>query len=99
MSDLISRQAAIDALGDMPMSWADTDAELQAQEDWKQHREALFKLPTAEKKGKWIPHVVNEYQTWGSDCSECGGWYVVERRYLAQRYLYCPNCGARMEEG
>lgn len=47
MYDLISRQAAIDALGDMPMSWADTDAELQAKEDWKIHREALLNLPSA----------------------------------------------------
>ena len=52
VEDCISRQTAIDALGDMPMSWADTDAEIQAQEDWKQHREALFKLPTAEPERK-----------------------------------------------
>ena len=85
--DLIRRQDAIDALGDMPMSWADTDAEIQAQEDWKQHREALLKLPTAEKTGKWIHR-----EHWSRYvCEQCS----FESREASR---YCPNCGARMEE-
>lgn len=84
--DLISRQAAIEALGDMPMSWADTDAEIQAQEDWKQHREALLKLPTAEKKGEWIPVVDGNYIVW--ECSEC---HVESDAWTD----FCPICGSR----
>ena len=90
MDDLISRQAAIDALGDMPMSWADTDAEIQAQEDWKQHREALLELPTAEKKGKWIPNSPVTMK-----CDQCG---CVIKDWDWHRFKYCPNCGAKMEE-
>ena len=98
MDDLISRQAAIDALGDMPMSWADTDAEIQAQEDWKQHREALMKLPTAEKKGKWERHYSrpNVYADLFWHCSECG--YKNDENYAPVFHHFCPNCGARMEE-
>ncbi len=89
MDDLISRQAALDALGDMPMSWADTDAEIQAQEDWKQHREALLKLPTAEKKGKWI---------WKIGMVMCDQCLRAIRRIDCDGLLnYCPNCGAKME--
>ena len=86
MSDLISRQAAIDVLGDMPMSWADTDAEIQAQEDWKKYREALLNLPTAEKKGEWIPVIDGNYIIW--ECSEC---HVESEAWTD----YCPICGSR----
>lgn len=97
MDDLISRQAAIDALGDMPMSWADTDAEIQAQEDWQQHLEALLNLPTAEKKGKWERHYSrpNVYADLFWHCSECG--YKNDENYAPVFHHFCPNCGARME--
>lgn len=86
MDDLISRQAALDALGDMPMSWADTDAEIQAQEDWKQYREALLKLPIAEKRGEWIPVIDGNYIIW--ECSEC---HVESEAWTD----FCPICGSR----
>ena len=99
--DLIRRQDAIDALGDMPMSWADTDAEIQAQEDWKQHREALLKLPTAEpRKGKWIDGFDNgfdEARHWFRECSECGFARKDDNSDLDSNY--CPNCGAKMDGG
>lgn len=41
-------------------------------------------------RGRWIDLGKN-YYTVVSKCSECGAKYDF-------RSLYCPNCGARMEE-
>lgn len=110
MDDLISRQAAIEALGDMPMSWADTDAEIQAQEDWKQHRESLLNLPTADlseysdklwktayERGKAEAHPKK-----GKWVPLTDGWAVCSvcehlERAAGLKWRFCPNCGARME--
>lgn len=83
MDDLISRQAAIDAL-------------CRGEGCGNICRRALEHLPTAEKKGKWIEH--NPHK-WGLgivgivfECSECG------EKVYCEACNYCPNCGARMEE-
>ena len=44
--DCISRQVAIDALGECPMVWTDSDAEITAERDWKDTVEMLKKLPS-----------------------------------------------------
>ena len=55
----------------------------------------LQDIPTAEKKGKWIP-VTNGRG--GHECDQCHeyapSWQTGEERLTN----YCPNCGARMEE-
>lgn len=55
-------------------------------------------LPTAEKKGRWIPQDHNYKHGnistclyFAPVCSECGNAGDVNMNY-------CPNCGARMEE-
>lgn len=48
MSDLIDRQAAIDALGDMVMNWTDSDYELGQLNQWKEDRKAIIDLPSAQ---------------------------------------------------
>ena len=48
MSDLISRQAAIDAFGDMVMNWTDSDYELGQLNQWKEDRKAIIDLPSAQ---------------------------------------------------
>lgn len=90
MADLISRQAAIDAMSVIN----DSICEQQA-------IDALCELPSAQperKTGKWIhdgydfPH--------GNDwihCSVCGKRGI---NVPADKSKYCPNCGARMvQEG
>ena len=48
--------------------------------------------------GKWTRHVLKNANTpWGYDCSACGEWFVISDD-TAERYNYCPNCGARMME-
>ena len=50
MSDLISRQAAIDALGERPMVWVGSDYELGARNQYDGDVLALEKLPSAQPK-------------------------------------------------
>lgn len=89
--DLISRQAAIDAIMCEP-----TDAHYPS---W--YAERLEQLPSAQperKKGKWIRHdeIKNVYGGICIECSECGEKYVVQH-ILDEKY--CRNCGAKMEVG
>lgn len=51
------------------------------------------------RHGRWIQHYVGQERTpWGSDCSVCGEWLVIDRLVMQEKYHYCPNCCAKMEE-
>ena len=103
MDDLISRQAAIKAIDDLPNCYngfSDTY-------DKACIIGVLEELPTVDpvKHGKWLPHPTEP--DWDV-CSVCGigthrrfhyndgvyGGYDVE-----ESFMYCPNCGARMDGG
>lgn len=81
MDDLISRQAAIEAVmnhyrvGDKPQN---------EEMDWC--AKMLHELPSAEKKGEWIPVVDGNYIIW--ECSEC---HVESEAWTD----FCPICGSR----
>jgi hypothetical protein len=91
MSDLISRQAAIDALGDA---------------HFKNYGNAIMViqvLPSAEpKKGKWkeqgvfINEQIEEWQE--ARCSVCRLFHTTPYKYTFIKYAYCPYCGARMDK-
>lgn len=54
--DTISRQDAIDALGEEPEIWNDTEEEWAYRNAWVEHISAIKALPSAEPKtGEWIP--------------------------------------------
>ena len=55
MDDLISRQAAIDALGEKPLAWTEGEYELGLQNQWQSDVDALKALPSAQPEQKWIP--------------------------------------------
>lgn len=90
MSDLIDRQAAIEAVDGLPNcynGYSDTY-------DKACIIGLLEELPSAERKGKWIdveraPRVYR--------CSVCG--YALEAQEWGIRSNYCPHCGARMVRG
>lgn len=99
MDNLISRQAAIDALirKMRPHDNGDGTTTICVMSE-RLIREVITDLPTAEKKGKWIPQDhnykhgnVSTCLYFAPVCSECGnaGGFNMN---------YCPNCGARMEE-
>lgn len=90
-NDLISRQAAIDAIeeyfGDLP---------IVVHYDMLQ---LIKKLPSAERRGRWIEeYSANHFQ---AKCSACGEstLYGITYDLEGNAYYmnYCPNCGARME--
>ena len=80
MSDLISRQAVLDALDLLDEDWRNIMA-------YK-----VEKIPSAEQKGKWgVYEVANteEEQPIAWKCPNCEE--VVEARYN-----FCPECGMDM---
>ena len=91
MSDLISRQAAIDALHMHLMYRMGTDSNKKRLDDW------INGVPSAQpewKTGKWIKNysVIR--------CSECkrSSW-SLSFEDLVRSFNYCPNCGAKMAKG
>ena len=48
MQDLISRQAAIEALGEKPLAWTEGEYELGLQNQWQSDVDALNGLPPAQ---------------------------------------------------
>ena len=45
-TDAISRHAVLDVLGECPMVWTDSDAEIASERDWKDTVEMLKRLPS-----------------------------------------------------
>ena len=91
MNDLISRQAAIDAL--------DGKINITGRENAETIRDyingvnkKLRELPSAERHGKWEPIVIGG-EVWGTQCSKC---HAID---LYGKTAYCPNCVARMDGG
>lgn len=92
MDDLISRQAALDAIGEIhPL---DYNAQAIA--------EKIKELPSAQperKKGKWgtFPHHVYDDGAvlYGHACSECKR-LVLYSCDEKNSYSFCPYCGADM---
>lgn len=88
MSDLIDRETAYKVLTEYYHH--STDTQHQAL------REALSRVPSAEKIGKWKPWDL----TWGRSiyaCTNCGDAMEVPTESGKPMYAFCPNCGARME--
>ena len=44
------------------------------------------------RHGRWIDHEYKEFPIGRYECSVCGAKHDME-------WDYCPNCGARMDEG
>lgn len=86
MSDLISRQAAIDAIERLilPQVKGETAAEEINRVAWRCAincaEEMIGHLPSAERHGRWELYDI---------CSVCGA-------QAEQQTNYCPNCGAKM---
>lgn len=97
MDDVISRQAAIDAINQICPIDTEYDCTLLDRVDV---RCVLTELPSAQpdrKNGTWVP-VTNGRG--GHECDQCHNYapsYSTGEERLSD---YCPNCGAKMgEEG
>ena len=87
MSDLISREAAIEALWKEPLCYDPLNVMAEA-------RDRIEALPIIEaepiKHGRWKP--VEDADLWrGYVCSRC-------YKAVNQKENYCPRCGAKMDE-
>ena len=92
MDDLISRQAAINAL--------DGEFNITGRENAETIRDyinsvnkKLRELPSAERRGRWKELYKNNYK-----CSACGSWWTLEGAPIESGFDYCPTCGAKMDE-
>ena len=90
MDDYISRQAAIDALGERPMVWtSDDNYSLGERNQYDIDRLAIETVPSADVQP--VIHARWEIGTgfrWR--CSKCGGLTYIPSKF-------CFNCGARMD--
>ena len=75
--NLISRQDAIDALGDEPEVWNDTDAEWAERDAWVMHKVAIESLPSVD-----AVEVVR--------CKDCVYCTVQNTKYI---YAICQRHG------
>ena len=93
MDDLISRKAAIDALGERPMVWVESDYELGARNQYDADVLALETVPSAQpmrKRGKWIRKPSpDKYHCGYVICPYCKGEYVE-----SDGDIFCPICGS-----
>jgi hypothetical protein len=104
-SDLISRQAAIDAIFSEPlyesgMKKRDADTVVPA------IYEKIKSLPSAQterKKGKWIFYETENERYDDIKCPFCKKTYTVDPYriddigFTAEDFKFCPNCGAEMK--
>lgn len=94
MDDLISRQAAIDAIRASTSKYTGfMEMEMYTDDDAV---EAINGVPSAQpeqKKGKWIER---EDPIISATCS-CCGWDAILFETDVAGMPYCPNCGAEME--
>ena len=104
MSDLIERQAAVDAVVEFSeelvkrvqnglMHWTGVKATLEA-------------LPSAQperKKGQWLEKKVEDAEGFDevqvAKCSVCDRFHTTPYMYYFSDYNFCPNCGADMRGG
>ena len=104
MNDLISRQAAIDALGEKPLVWDDfSDFDLGKAAQWSDDVDAIKALPTAQpqrKKGRWIYREHDIAMCDGYRCDKCGFFVPWDYKFtfidFINDYHFCPNCGSDM---
>ena len=98
MDDLISRQAAIEALDDniTLTGWGNSVA---VRDYILRAKKRLQAIPAAqpERTGKWIKDWIVKEHGGGYGvrrCSECDASF----QDVGYGWNYCPNCGARMED-
>ena len=107
MSDLIERQAAIDALGERPIVWTDDNQyALGERNQYDIDRLAIETLPSAQPE-RDVPIKPNETtdKAWGipsrqAVCPKCGyylGHIAFLDGYKGKRITYCETCGQAID--
>lgn len=112
MAELISRQKALEALGEEPPVWYNGEDEIAERDQWRRDVAAIEAVECAEPKtGEWI----GDAETFYKAVNEYGGGVDENTPYFTddiacskclakfsvidnetERFDFCPNCGARM---
>lgn len=101
MAEYIDKQAAIDALGEQPEIWCETDYEIGVFNQWYRDCAEIKAIPPADVRpvvrGCWV---FNE-EDGHCYCSECGGVSPMDDQNGDECDCpnYCPNCGADLRGG
>lgn len=97
MDDLISRQAAIDALADMHCKSDEDGYVWIIRSDAWARIDALPSVTPKQKKGKWLRYGEDGYpnneDTVFWQCDQCLEQYTGRAKKIPN---FCPNCGADM---
>ena len=72
MKDLIYRQTAIDALGERPMVWMDSDYEIAQRNQYDRDKLAIETVPPAQPEQRWIPVTLETLPNPNSVVVVCG---------------------------
>lgn len=101
MNDTISRQAALDALGEAPEVWMDTPEEFAALNQWEYDVAAIKAVPSTDRNGHWIYGEHEVAMCDGYRCDRCGFFvpWDYEHKFIdfINDYHFCPNCGMPMK--
>ncbi len=98
MADYINRQTIIEAIHSAiyPFFCGAEDGDILSEDEKlvlsvnKAVCTAIKALPSAERKGHWMKKWHTVFKEELPCCSECNN-------FMAFRWNYCPNCGARMD--
>jgi hypothetical protein len=98
-TDTISRQAAIDALGEAPEVWTDSPEEFAALNQWKMDMAAIKAVPSTDRpQGKWIETDRTYFGATVFKCSVCCDEIDEMPTVMGvPKYKYCPYCGIKMK--
>lgn len=97
MTEYITREAALYATGVDRSNWTspnNTEAWWACGEMRDAIREEIENIPSVsvdfERHGQWLPDGDKVF------CSECR--FSVSGEYVPKVFMYCPHCGAKMNE-
>lgn len=107
MSDYISREKALNALGEQPLNWNDSEVSIAERAMWEEHKTAIENIPSENVKpvvyGKWVYNENGmDFNLGAWKCNKCGcrnNNLPVTKRInplIFSGSNFCPNCGADM---
>lgn len=100
MDDLISRQAALDALLQCRKHCIDPfDSYHIDIEDAEARIRRVPAVPPERKRGKWNTYYHGDIE-FSYSCNQCGysaPYQMIGGKVFQKKWNFCPNCGAPME--
>ena len=105
----MTRLIDADALKEYLIELADDEDNIESGASWSRAFELFVEIlddePTIEaepvRHGKWTEKAIQDcghMDLQEAKCSECGRWLQTPYNYYFIDYVYCPNCGAKMED-